>query len=45
LAQFFALHGHRMNDAVRRRFFERAQRLFGWSEDEILAGTGTTAYA
>lgn len=45
LAQFFALHGHRMNDAVRRRFFERAERLFGWSEDAILAGIGTTAYA
>lgn len=45
VAQFFALHGHRMNDAVRRHFFERAERLFGWSEDEILAGTGTTAYA
>ncbi len=45
LAQFLALHGHRMNDAVRRRFFERAERLFGWSEDEILAGIGSTVHA
>lgn len=45
LAKFYALHGHRMNEAIRRRFFERADQLFGWSEDEILAGTGTTAHA
>jgi len=45
LTQFFALHGYRMNEAVRRSFFERAERLFGWSEDEILAGTGTAAHA
>lgn len=45
LARFFALHGHRMNETVRRRFFERSEKLFGWSEDEILAGTGTTADA
>lgn len=45
LAQFFALHGHRMNDAIRLRFFERAEKLFGWSEADILAGGGTTAHA
>lgn len=45
LAQFVALHGHRMNEGVRRRFFERAEKLFGWSEDAILAGSGTTAHA
>lgn len=43
LAQFFALHGHRMTEVVRRHFFERAEMLFGWSEEEIL--TGTTAHA
>lgn len=45
LAQFFALHGYRMNEAVRRSFFERAARLFDWSESEILAGPGTSAHA
>lgn len=45
LAQFLALHGHRMNEAARRGFFERAERLFGWSETEILAGSETSAHA
>lgn len=45
LAQFYALHDHRMNDGIRRRFFERAEKLFGWSKEEILAGTRTTAHA
>lgn len=45
LAQFFALHGHRMNEAIRHSYFERAETLFGWSEDEIMAGTGTTTHA
>lgn len=45
LARFFALHGHRMNETVRLRFFDRAKRLFGWSENEILVGTRATAHA
>lgn len=45
LAQFLALHGHRMNEAVRHRFFKRAENLFGWSEEEIQAEVGVTAHA
>ena len=45
LAQFLALHGHRMNEAVRHRFFERAENLFGWSEQEIQAEVGVAAHA
>lgn len=45
LAQFFALHDHRMSEPVRRRFFERAEKLFGWSKEEILAGTRISAHA
>ena len=45
LAQFLALHGHRMNEAVRHRFFERAENLFGWSEEEIQAEVGVAAHA
>ncbi len=45
LAQFLALHGHRMNEAVRHRFFERADNLFGWSQEEIHAEVGVAAHA
>ena len=45
LALFLALHGHRMNEAVRHRFFERAENLFGWSEQEIQAEVGVAAHA
>jgi glycosyltransferase involved in cell wall biosynthesis len=45
LTKFFELHGHRMNEVVRNSFFERADKLFGCSENEILAGTGITADA
>lgn len=36
LARFYELHGHRMDDEIRQRFFDRARALFGWSESEIL---------
>lgn len=36
LKRFFELHGCRMDEAVRSRFFDRALNLFGWSEREIL---------
>ncbi|MBK5915221.1 glycosyltransferase family 2 protein [Rhodocyclus purpureus] len=45
LAKFFALHNHRMNETVRRHFFQRAEKLFGWSSEEILACAGTTTNA
>ncbi len=36
LAQFFHLHGHRMDKTIQRKFFRRAKKLFGWSQQEIL---------
>lgn len=45
LKQFFALHGHRMSKEVACRFFERAEKLFGWSKDEILVGGEDGAHA
>lgn len=40
LARFLQLHGHRMNSGARNAFFERAYKLFGFSESEILSVHG-----
>jgi len=36
LRTFWALHGHRMDDAQRGEYFRRAERLFGFTADAIL---------
>lgn len=45
LARFFHLHGHRMDAALRQRFFERAHALFGWDERDILAAMERLGHA
>jgi len=36
LAHFYALHGHRMTPDVRQSFFERAQTIFGWRQEDVV---------